>query len=226
MTTRIKEAEYLEQVLPEYRDNPLIEALPDIMSDSDTLYLLTKEPAYSPKERNMESRYRLHCIARLLNDYYQPLPQHLDIETKISICLRQGYRNRNPLGRGYALMANESFEAMKEKRYPRPVPGYHPNTAGFTIIGVSGVGKSTAVESILHLYPQVILHRDYKGQPLHAKQIVWLKLDCPHDGSRGELCYRFFKPELPMIFNTHSFSEDLSPMINAMISSADLLPAW
>lgn len=193
MIPRIKEAEYLEQVLPEYRDNPLIEALPDIMSDSDTLYLLTKEPAYSPKERNMESRYRLHCIARLLNDYYQPLPQHLDIETKISICLRQGYRNRNPLGRGYALMANESFEAMKEKRYPRLVPGYHPNTAGFTIIGVSGVGKSTAVESILHLYPQVILHREYKGQPLHAKQIVWLKLDCPHDGSRGELCYRFFK---------------------------------
>ena len=141
----------------------------------------------------MESRYRLHCISRLLNDYYQPLPQHLDIENKISVCLRQGYRNRNLLDRGSVLMANESFEAMKEKRPPRPVPGYHPNTAGFTIIGVSGVGKSTAVESILNLYPQVILHKEYKGLPLHAKQIVWLKLDCPHDGSRGELCYRFFK---------------------------------
>ena len=193
MTPRIVEAEYLAQVIPEYQDNPLIEALPDIMSDSDTLFLLTKEPTYSPDERNMESRYRLHCISRLLNDYYQPLPQHLDIENKISVCLRQGYRNRNPLDRGSTLMANESFEAMKEKRPPRPIPGYHPNTAGFTIIGVSGVGKSTAVESILHLYPQVILHKEYKGVPLHATQIVWLKLDCPHDGSRGELCYRFFK---------------------------------
>ena len=193
MTPRIIEAEYQEQVLPEYRDNPLIEALPDIMSDDDTLYMLTKEHTYSPDERNMEPRYRLHCISRLLNDYYQPLPQHLDIENKISVCLRQGYRNRNPLDRGSVLMANESFEAMKEKRPPRPVPGYHPNTAGFTIIGVSGVGKSTAVESILNLYPQVILHKEYKGLPLHAKQIVWLKLDCPHDGSRGELCYRFFK---------------------------------
>ena len=43
------------------------------------------------------------------------------------------------------------------------------------------------------MYPQVIEHTEYKGMPLAATQIVWLKLDCPHDGSRGELCYRFFK---------------------------------
>ncbi len=143
--------------------------------------------------RNLEAKYRIHCLSRLLHDYYQPLAQHLDIENRISVCLRQGYRNRNPLERQYALMVNESYEAMLEKRDVRPVPGYHPNASGFTIIGVSGVGKSTAVESILSLYPQVIEHTEYKGMPLAATQIVWLKLDCPHDGSRGELCYRFFK---------------------------------
>ena len=46
---------------------------------------------------------------------------------------------------------------------------------------------------ILSLYPQVIEHTEYKGMPLAVTQIVWLKLDCPHDGSRGELCYRFCK---------------------------------
>ena len=90
-------------------------------------------------------------------------------------------------------MVNESYEAMKEGRYPRPVPGYHPHASGFTIIGVSGVGKSTAVESILSQYPQLIEHREYHGKPLLLKQLTWLKLDCPHDGSRTELCYRFFK---------------------------------
>ena len=186
-------AEYLQQVLPEYQDNPLIEALPDILSASDTVKMLTMRPRYDEDERNLDAKYRIHCLSRLLHEFYQPLPQHIDIETRISVCLRQGYLNRNPMGKQYALMANESYEAMREKRQVRYIPGYHPNASGFTIIGVSGVGKSTAVESILSLYPQVIQHSLYHGEPLTVKQIVWLKLDCPHNGSLGELCYRFFK---------------------------------
>ena len=196
MIPRREEADYKEQVLPEYQGNPLIEALPEIMSREETLSCLTREPTQGKEgrtERNLDAKYRIHCLSRLLHDYYQPLPQHLDIETRISVCLRQGYRNRNPLERQYALMVNESYAAMREKRPVRIVPGYHPNASGFTIIGVSGVGKSTAVESILHQYTQVIDHTEYKGRPFPATQIVWLKLDCPHDGSRGELCYRFFK---------------------------------
>ena len=181
MAAKTVKADYMEQVLPEYNGNPLIEALPDIMSAEETLSCLTRTPAYNQGERNLEAKYRIHCLSRLLHDYYQPLAQHLDIENRISVCLRQGYRNRNPLERQYALMVNESYEAMLEKRDVRPVPGYHPNASGFTIIGVSGVGKSTAVESILSLYPQVIEHTEYKGMPLAATQIVWLKLDCPHD---------------------------------------------
>ena len=186
-------AEYRAQVLPEYQGNPLIESLPDILSANDTMRLLTRKPRYDEGERDWDAKYRIHCLSRLLHEYYQPLPQHFDIETRISICLRQGYLNRNPMGREYALMVNESYEAMREKRQVRPVPGYHPNASGFTIIGVSGVGKSTAVESVLDLYPQVIRHSQYRGEPMPVTQIVWLKLDCPHDGSRGELCYRFFK---------------------------------
>jgi len=186
-------AEYLQQVLPEYQDNPLIEALPDILSASDTVKMLTMRPRYDEDERNLDAKYRIHCLSRLLHEFYQPLPQHIDIETRISVCLRQGYLNRNPVGKQYALMVNESYDAMREKRRVRYIPGYHPNASGFTIIGVSGVGKSTAVESILSLYPQVIQHSLYHGEPMAVKQIVWLKLDCPHNGSLGELCYRFFK---------------------------------
>ena len=186
-------AEYHEQILPEYQGNPLIEALPDIFSVSDTMKKLTRKPRYDDREREWDAKYRIHCLSRILHEYYQPLPQHFDIEMRISVCLRQGYLNRNPAGRQYALMVNESYEAMKEKRQIRHVPGYHPNASGFTIIGVSGVGKSTAVESVLNLYPQVIRHTQYRGEPFPVTQIVWLKLDCPHEGSRGELCYQFFR---------------------------------
>ncbi len=193
MAVQRKKADYLEQVLPEYMGNPLIEALPELLSSEDAKHLLQRRARHSEEERNLPAKYRLHCLGRLAREYYQPLPQHFIIENKISFCIRQGYLNRNPAERGHVLMANEMYAAMKDKRHEHPVPGYHPNASGFTIIGVSGVGKSTAVESVLNLYDQVIEHDGYRGKPLHLTQLVYLKLDCPHNGQLGGLCYSFFE---------------------------------
>src|SRR5699024_3054395 len=52
-----------------------------------------------------------------------------------------------------------------------------------SIIGISGIGKTTAIERLLLMYPQVIKHEAYEGQPFNHTQIVWLKIDCPYDGS-------------------------------------------
>lgn len=45
--------------------------------------------------------------------------------------MRQGYRNRNPAGKEYALMVNESYEAMKEGRYPPPCCRISSKCVGF-----------------------------------------------------------------------------------------------
>lgn len=81
---------------------------------------------------------------------------------------------------------------MKDKAGYHVLRGMKSAASGFTIIGVSGVGKSTAVEKILSLYPQRIVHTRYRETPLAFTQLVWLKLDCPHDGSLKQLCYQFF----------------------------------
>lgn len=65
--------------------------------------------------------------------------------------------------------------------------------AGFTIIGFPGVGKTSAVEEILQLYPQVIHHSRYQDRNYTRSQIVWLKIECPHDGSPKGLCVNFFQ---------------------------------
>ena len=53
MAAKTVKADYMEQVLPEYNGNPLIEALPDIMSAEETLSCLTRTPAYNQGERNL-----------------------------------------------------------------------------------------------------------------------------------------------------------------------------
>ncbi|WP_268798726.1 ATP-binding protein [Pseudomonas huanghezhanensis] len=63
------------------------------------------------------------------------------------------------------------------------------NTAtSFSVIGCSGVGKSKAIEKILHQYPRRIAHTE----PFSLVQLPWLKLDCPHQGSPRQLCKNFF----------------------------------
>ncbi len=185
-------AEYMEQMLEEYSSNPLIEALPPIFSYEQTEELLHEYPAFSEKERELDERYRYHCVQRLFR-YFQPLSVHFDIEQRISRVIRQGYISRNPLHPDNAADMQQIYRMIREGNYEfnRELLS-RTSATGFTIIGTSGVGKSISVEKILSLYPQIIVHSEYKGKPFCHYQLTWLKLDCPFDGSVKGLCNNFF----------------------------------
>ncbi|WP_271628832.1 ATP-binding protein [Caldicellulosiruptor sp. DIB 104C] len=185
-------AEYKEQVIPEYRGNPFIEALPPILSAEEAAERLAYYPPYHPEERKLESHYRIHMVQRLFQ-IFQPLPVHLDMESRISRVLRQGYLARNPLKPQFVQYLKKSDEVIKGINGVLESNELFRTTAsGFTIVGVSGMGKSTAINQILRMYPQVIIHSRYKETKLSVYQLVWLKLDCPFDGSIKGLCMEFF----------------------------------
>jgi len=169
------DAEYLPQIITEYKDNPFIEALPPIYSAGKAADLLTVEPGYHEAERELDALYRFHCIQRL-SRYFQPLDTHIDIEQRVSRSIRQSYVDRNPV----VVFDKTDFRSVRS------------TAAGFTVIGMSGVGKTTAMERVLSLYPQCIVHTHYAGKPFYVKQLVWMKLDCPYDGSIKGLCLNYF----------------------------------
>ena len=188
----IAKAVYTEQVLDEYRNNPLIEALPPIYSLEEVIEKLTVDPGYNEQERQLDAKYRYHCIQRLFK-FFQPLSTHIDIEQRVSRAIRQGYLSRNPLAREYVEQLRSGHEMIKQGRMNFDGSYTARATAsGFTIIGISGVGKTTAVERILSLYPQVIAHAKYNDRNLSLYQMAWMKLDCPYDGSLKGLCLSFF----------------------------------
>ena len=51
-------AEYLPQAIEEYKGNPLIEALPPILSPEKAADFLTVEPGYHAAERELDALYR------------------------------------------------------------------------------------------------------------------------------------------------------------------------
>ena len=185
-----EEAVYREQVIREYGENPFIEALPPIYSPEEVVEKLAVYPPYSEDERNLDAHYRIHLTQKLFQ-CFQPLPQHLDLESRISRVIRQGYLPRNPISKEYVISLKDGYRAVQNCDI-NANQQFRSTACGFTIIGVSGMGKSVSVNRVLSMYPQVIVHSRYKGQGFSFYQLVWLKLDCPFDGSVKGLCIDFF----------------------------------
>jgi len=183
-----EEAVYREQVLAEYRNNPLIEALPDILLRETAIQLMANYPEFREEELSLPPEHKLHCIRRL-KDLVHPLPEAISLEQTISQMIRRGYLAHNPL----VASTWQHRYVLANGDKPGTRTGYiKPNASCLFVNGYSGMGKTTMINSALTLYPQVIYHKNYKGEPRSECQIVWLKINCPYDGSLNGLCLEFF----------------------------------
>jgi hypothetical protein len=188
------EAVYREPETADYAGNPLIEALPPVLTTEQAMLGLAYYPDYDPSQRSAPDHVRYHLIQNGLR-FFAPLDIHLDLERRFSCLIRIGYTERNPLAIGFWDEVRARVEAASQYgTISAPRRNQWPSSAaGFNIVGMSGVGKSFSVERVLSLYPQVIHHSRYQGRNFTYSQITWLKLDCPFDGNTKGLCVEFFK---------------------------------
>lgn len=186
--TRFPEAEYKEQGLPEYNENPLISALPAIMSPVEVAKALIRRPHFQPEELNLPCHIRTHAINRLTRDFFVPQTNHIIIEQKLSKLIRCSYLNRNPKTATFKRKLNSIRSLIQNEdltTYMHDDVG--SSASSMTIAGISGAGKSTTTNLVLNTYPRVIYHPE-----LHMLQVPWLKIDCPYDGSLSDFCLSFF----------------------------------
>lgn len=179
-------ASYTKQAITEYAGNPLIEALPPILDETAAAELISNFPQpVTPEELELDGAMRIHCIDRL-RTVVQPFLLHLELESLLSLLIRRGYVGRNPTS---ASTVRHLHSLSGAQRYH---DAFKSTADTFSVVGLSGIGKSTALHAILSLYPQTIRHERYEGQQFVHTQITWLKLDCPRDGSLGGFCQQFF----------------------------------
>lgn len=174
--------------LPEYSGNPFIARLPQVMSRSQILSRLRNLPIFDEKERNFPAHLRKHCVLRLSN-YFEPIDRHIQFCEKFDMLLRQGYISRNPLTGDYMQRLQNSHERKKLRvSGNQKLEVFESFASSFALIGASGVGKSRTVCRVLSYYDQIIEHKE----PFLLSQIVWIRLDCPSQGSQIQLCRNFF----------------------------------
>lgn len=189
---------YREATIVKYRGNPFIEALPPTMSLSQIRNMLKGEAHFVHSDIFASGQERAYIITSLLDDFFQPLAQHVQLNEKISLMIRQGYIGRN--------LRDGSLNSHMQNGYERVMQGdlsafrfHHTKSTALSLslIGCSGSGKTTTLNRVLSTYPQVIFHEDH-----NFTQVVYLKADCPHDGSLKSLCINFFRA-LDQALNTN-----------------------
>lgn len=161
---------------PLYDNNPFIEALPPMLSGKDLIHALAVIPPYNDSDRDRSTGERLQLLSSLY-EFYQPLSMTIDLYCEIYTAMQHCYGQYSPQSEaaafqnGYSLMHGNALAAS--------IGGGN----SFSVIGVSGLGKSTALQRVLSLFPQVIEHTSYHGQNFYCHQIPYLVVQTPHDAS-------------------------------------------
>lgn len=183
------DAIYTDPGVARYRGNPLIEALPPIMDLQDLKVKLSGKVDFDPKDCFEKGHLRTHQISASLDDFFQPLSIHKQLEEKISIMIRGGYVGRNIEDGSLNTKMQEGYRRIQEGVASDFRFSQSNSTArSLSLIGCSGSGKSTTLNRILATYPEVIFHPKY-----NFIQLPYLRIECPSNGSLKSLCLNFFR---------------------------------
>lgn len=186
---------------PCFRDNPLTEALRPFGEKEDIFKRMRIRPIYEEQHRHYTPEERLLLLGHGKR-FFEPLSMNFNLASRFDSMLRHGYVGRNPLCLGSYREACEKLEQTIQNPLGRDLP--LDFNLGLTMIGISGIGKSRALERVTALYPQVIQHSWYRGSRFTWTQLVWFKLDCPPDGSILGLCTNLFL-QIDRILGTNYF---------------------
>lgn len=189
--SHVVEAKYLPIESPaSYAGNPLIEALPPIFSADIVIEKLGNFPRIAfAKERSLPKHIRGHCVSAI-EDLVVPTPMAYEVEPAISIMLRRGYAARSPYDE---LWRKRLFSIQAEMSKPLDVYAVRSKTVPVMMVtSVTGGGKTTLVEGLLEMYPQVIVHTEFRGQPFNVRQLVWIRVNASFDASLKGLMLSLF----------------------------------
>lgn len=192
---RIREAVYGVSSIQRYRNNMLIEALPDYLAFNVQAILNGLEKRPEGFTGLASRRQRASWLKSVPGNLFFAEGRHFQLFEIIDLMIREGYVYRNP-----ASPTDPGFLANAYRRQQageRIVVKYDddswPEPMTAAVVGCSGTGKSYAVREILKLYPHVIRHRwpgiDQSGRRHETfDQIVYLIVECPPDGSVKTMC--------------------------------------
>jgi hypothetical protein len=165
-----------EQPNPAFQGNPLIMALPPVPNDDTVNDSLKLTPCFAPSQRDLPTPDRLNALMNLEN-FMVPLPRHTKLFRKLDAMMRAGYVGRAPRTKEQTEILRAIYKRQKNGESFRQSADTCTPQVSASLIGISGMGKSTSLLRILACCHQVIYH-----EALAIYQIPYVIAEMPSDG--------------------------------------------
>lgn len=157
--------------------NQLIEACGSYWTQAQLATHLTQAPPIPRDIGSLPLHLRMHEVVEL-RQLHVPSSQTLRLAEKLDVILRDGYRQRDP-------REPATWRRLYSQRQVAGLPDLVPSV--MSVIGISGVGKTTAIHRALARYQQVVIHERFPNLIGPLKQLVWLRVEVPSSGKASDL---------------------------------------
>ena len=149
----------------------ILKQLSPMKTGPELLSEMTVLPAYDPNIRAQPSTVRLMALSDLYNIYI-PSSMSVEIYSKLYLALLRSLQKKE--GITAQIQRNENHKRLCQRESNSVLGG----SDSFSIIGTSGIGKSTAINRAIDLIAEQGLIENS-----HTKIIPCLVVQCPHDSS-------------------------------------------
>ena len=151
----------------------IIHTLPPMKSGQELVSALEVLPEYDPSICTADAPVRLMALSELYR-IYVPSQMSLEIYSKLYLALLRSLQKK---GTKLAVQQqNQNFRAIMQQEYS----GIMGGSDSFTIIGASGIGKSSAISRAITLITE---NRIVEVENPYTKIIPCICVQCPFDSS-------------------------------------------
>lgn len=151
----------------------IIRAMPKMLSGKELIDALSILPEYDNSIRNEQDAVRYMSLSHLYN-IYVPSQMSLEIYSKLYLALLRSLQKK-----GSKMAVKQQYEnskAIAKMDYTGIIGG----SDSFTIIGTSGIGKSTAISRAISLITE---NKIIEIENPYQKIIPCVVVQCPYDSS-------------------------------------------
>jgi hypothetical protein len=175
-------AKYVEAAAPEYRNNPLIEALPQRLSTEEFYRVFTRSSWSEDSQRQCSPECRIEFVDS--TSFFVPSRLHLDLYQCVHGLLQKSYQHRSPTRPEYwRSVASQVEEVLNPNELAPPRPRLSK-----ALIGFPGTGKSVTALRLGELYPKAISHGIYNDKTINIIQIPIIYVEARKDCSVRDIC--------------------------------------
>lgn len=155
--------------------NPFADALPAMLSPQKLFDCIKSRPVLPDGWRNLSSAERRSLVQRISTLFY-PFAYIYDLYDAVYRSMQSTYSTFHTIDgirkvNADVIEASDTFQKMAHTTQPE---------CG-AILGVPGVGKTSALKRCLVSMPQTLEHTQYGEHPFFCKQVLYLFVECPAD---------------------------------------------